>query len=256
MAIDEAVLQTTIEGRKPPTLRFYGWNPAAVSIGFFQDVQNEVNIDKCRTSGIDVVRRLTGGKAVLHNAELTYSVAAGDYDDSFPSDILGTYKTISRCLVEGLSRLGIKAGLAEQSRAPAENQFKSCCFAAASRYELLVDGRKICGSAQKRKKGGFLQHGSLLIDFDPGKSASLMLPPRSDGEMSILTNSVTSISRQTGRYIEPEEIYSIMKESFSAILGVAINEALLSGEEIELKNKLINKYNDINWNRDENADIS
>jgi len=255
MAIDEAVLQATIKNRKSPTLRFYGWNPAAVSIGFFQDAEKEVNIEKCRASGIDIVRRLTGGKAVFHKVELTYCIAAGDDDNFFPSDIMGTYKTISDCLVEGLSRLGIKACLAENGRALAENQFKACCFSAASRHELLVEGRKICGSAQKRQKGGFLQHGSLLLDFNPEESAALMLPPRSDSELRILINSVTSIKRQTGRSIAPEKICSIMEESFCAILGMTTAEAPLSAEEIELKNKLINKYNDMNWNKDKVANI-
>ena len=117
MAIDEAIFLETIKGKKKPTIRFYGWHPEAVSIGYFQDPQNELNIEQCSNMGVDIVRRLTGGKAVFHNDEITYSVVAGVGEKSFPADILGTYKVISDCLLQGLAYLGIKANLATAGRA-------------------------------------------------------------------------------------------------------------------------------------------
>ena len=95
MAIDEAIFWETIEDKKKPTIRFYGWRSAAVSIGYFQDPQNEINIAQYNNIGVNIVRRLTGGKAVFHKDEITYSVAAGAREKSFPADISGTYKVIS-----------------------------------------------------------------------------------------------------------------------------------------------------------------
>src|SRR5512145_530982 len=115
MAIDEAIFRETVKKKKPPTLRFFGWYPAAVSIGYFQELENEINFNRCHQSGIDIVRRLTGGKAVYHSDEITYSLAAEKSEKVFPDSIAGTYAIISRCLARGLSFLGINAELAKAS---------------------------------------------------------------------------------------------------------------------------------------------
>ena len=116
MAIDESIFHETIKNRKHPTIRFYGSHPAAVSIGYFQDARTEVNIEKCHSAGVDVVRRITGGKAVFHFNEITYCIVAGDQEKIFPSDISGTYRVISKCIARGLTYSGIKANLAEGGR--------------------------------------------------------------------------------------------------------------------------------------------
>ena len=106
MAIDEAIFHETIKSKKQPTIRFYGSNPQAVSIGYFQDAAKELNIEKCRREKIDIARRITGGRAVFHFNEITYSVAAGEHEKIFPADIAGTYKIISKCIARGLGDLG------------------------------------------------------------------------------------------------------------------------------------------------------
>jgi lipoyl(octanoyl) transferase len=138
MAIDEAIFRDTIDNKKSPTIRFYGWQPAAVSIGYFQDMDKEVNVEKCHAEGVDVVRRISGGKAVFHCDEITYCVIASNQEKIFPQNILGTYKIISNCLAMGLAFLGINANLAETGRALDSNDFSSCCFSLPSRNELLV----------------------------------------------------------------------------------------------------------------------
>lgn len=248
MAIDEAIFRETIKNKKKPTIRFYGWRPAAVSIGYFQDPQSELNLEQCGNMGIDIVRRLTGGKAVFHNDEITYSVVAGVGEKSFPANILGTYKVISDCLVQGLAYLGIKANLAPAGRALKDMELKPCCFSNPSRNEILVAGRKICGSAQMRTKGGFLQQGSLLLTFNPVKALSVILPFNTSEHLAKLRNSVAAINEVIANPIETKEICNSLKKGFADVLGVQIVEEPLTSGEILLKNDLIKKYEDLSWN--------
>lgn len=249
MAIDESIFRETIKDKKKPTIRFYGWRPAAVSIGYFQNPQSEVNLEQCDRMGIKIVRRLTGGKAVFHNDEITYSVVADVQEKSFPVNVLGTYKVISDCLVQGLAYLGIKANLAPVCRDMNLMDSKSCCFSIASRNELLVAGRKICGSAQMRTKGGFLQHGSLLLTFDPVKALSVILPSSKPQQFAELRKAVAAINEGIDCPLEPKEIIESLKKGFTDILGVEIVEEPLTPGEILLKNELINKYEDLNWKK-------
>lgn len=250
MAIDEAIFRETIKNNKPPTIRFYGWQPAAISIGYFQDIEKEVNVEKCCAAGVDIVRRLSGGRAVFHSDEVTYSVAACNTEKLFPPDISGTYKIISNCIAHGLADLGIESSLAENGRTLSDVDFQACCFSVPSRNELLVSGRKVCGSAQMRTHGGFLQHGSLLIRFDPVKTAAFLLPLRTDLQLQKLKDSVAAINEEIARPADEKEICASLKNGFTAVLGREINEGALTAAEEELVNKLIQKYSDSRWNLD------
>jgi lipoate-protein ligase A len=247
MAIDESVFQETIKNKKPPTIRFYSSHPAAISIGYFQDVRKEVNVEKCRKAGIDVVRRITGGKAVFHCDEITYCVVAGDQEKTFPPDIAGAYKVISRCIARGLFYLGINADLAEGGRAGAGEEFKSCCFSVPSKSELLVGGRKICGSAQVRKRGGFLQHGSLLLAFDPEKTASLLLPARAPKQLEKLKKAVTAINEELISPVDVQDVCLQLKKGFTDELDIELVEDTPTSAEKKLKLELKKKYNDVRW---------
>jgi len=248
MAIDEAVLRETIKNKKPPTIRFYGWRPAAVSIGYFQDIEKEINVEKCHADGVDIVRRLSGGKAVFHCREVTYSVVACNKEKLFPQDILGTYKIISNCIARGLVTLGIEASLAETGRKLHDADFKACCFSVPSGNELLVSGRKICGSAQMRTGSGFLQHGSILMDFDPVKTASFLLPVRTAEQLRKLKDSVAAINEEITRPIDEKEICANLKRGFTSVLGKEIIEDTLTSAEEILVGKLTQKYADVRWN--------
>ena len=248
MAIDEAILRETIKNRKNPTIRFYSSRPAAVSIGYFQDARTEVNIEKCHRNEVDVVRRITGGKAVFHFNEITYCIVAGDQEKIFPSDISGTYKVISKCMARGLAYLGIRADLAEGGRVGAGEELKSCCFSVPSKNELLVEGRKICGNAQVRRRGGFLQHGSLLLAFDPGETASLLLPARTSEQVEKLREAVTALNEELVSPVDVQEICSQLKKGFADELGIEIVSETMAPAEETLKNELMKKYIDVNWN--------
>jgi lipoyl(octanoyl) transferase len=250
MAIDEAIFRETINNKKTPTIRFYGWRPAAVSIGYFQDIIKEVNVEKCRANGVDVIRRLSGGKAVFHCDEVTYSVMACETEELFPADILGTYKIISKCIARGLACLGIEAVLAENGRTLSDTDFKACCFSVPSRNELLVSNRKICGSAQFRANNGFLQHGSLLMNFDSAQTASFLLPMRTAAQLQKLKYSVAAINEEIVRPVDEKEICSSLKKGFTEVLGVKFSEETLTSAEEELADKLIKKYANLRWNMD------
>lgn len=249
MAIDEAIFLETIRSRKPPTIRFYGWKPPAVSIGYFQEIKKEVNIEKCLAEGVDIVRRQSGGKAVFHNDEITYSIAASGEEKRFPSSTLGTYKVISECLASGLAYIGLKTTLDEKGRLLTEEDLKSCCFSTSSRHELLVSGRKICGSAQTRTSKGFLQHGSILKSFNAELSASFLLPPCAEVQLKKINCSVTAINSEVSLPQDELEICANLKKGFAEILDIEIEEGTLDEREEELKNRLLIKYSDWQWTR-------
>jgi lipoate-protein ligase A len=248
MAVDEAIFHETIKKRKNPTVRFYSSNPAAVSIGYFQDAKKELNIEKCRREGIDIARRITGGKAVSHFNEITYCVVAAQQEKIFPADISGTYKIISKCIARGLSNLGIKADLAEGGRAQIKDEINSCCFAVPSKNELLVRGRKICGSAQVRRRGGFLQHGLFSLTFNPDKTAGFLLPVRTPEQLEKLRKSVTAVNEEITTPVDALEICSKLIKGFIEELGIDLVQETLTSAEETIKNELMKKYTDVNWN--------
>ena len=168
MAIDSALLDEVESSSATLTVvRFYGWQTPTISLGRNQKIEKAVDLDYCRSKGIDIVHRPTGGRAVLHDDELTYAVISND-TASFGDTIYGNYKRVSEALCLGYNRLGVPAVLAPDTRktAPLDNDGDPPCFLSTSRYELMVDGRKIAGSAQRRVRRSFLQHGSMPITCD------------------------------------------------------------------------------------------
>jgi lipoate-protein ligase A len=251
MAIDEAVFRESQRLKAPPTLRFFGWLPPAVSLGFFQDVSEGADVDACRARQIDIVRRLTGGKAVFHDSELTYSLVARQDHPLFPGGILGTYLAISNCIAAGLSRLGIETQLEALCRRPAGG-LQSFCFSASSRYELNARGRKICGSAQLRSNGSFLQHGAVLLDFDPSLTFTVITKNKRNArqQIELLRESVTSVKGETGEEPDVELLCGYLLESFEKKLRIRLVSGELTAEEESLKERLVEeKYQADSWNR-------
>jgi lipoate-protein ligase A len=251
MAIDEAIFRVNQRREIPPTLRFYGWASSTVSLGYFQDIKKEVDVEACRRHHIHVVRRPTGGKAVLHEGDLTYAIVAREGNSLFPADILGTYRVISRCIACGLAFLGIEAEMAGKSRMLDGDSLKASCFSSPSRYELLVKNRKICGSAQVRSRGVFLQHGSILMDFNPFKTCDVMLPHSDDceGQVEQLKQSVTSILEHADQPVDIRMVCRMLMAGFEKTLGVELMQGILSAEEEEIKDNLLKrKYMNVRWN--------
>ncbi len=251
MAMDEAIFRVNQREDSLPTLRIYRWCLPSISLGYFQKIRDEVDVAACNRYHIDIVRRPTGGKAVLHENDLTYAVIAKEHNPLFTPDILGTYRIISGCIADSLSELGIYAEMSVDSRTSGEDSLKAVCFSSPSHFELLVNKRKICGSAQVRSRGVFLQHGSILLDFDPVKTCALLASRKGDRERQIekLRESVTSVYEQTGAEISVEKICHVLQRGFEKKLGIELVEGSLTGEEEALMTRLIkDKYTNNTWN--------
>ncbi|WP_368503840.1 biotin/lipoate A/B protein ligase family protein [Alkalihalophilus sp. As8PL] len=173
MALDEALLEWHSKGKIPPTIRFYGWAPATLSIGYFQKVEKEVNMEAVKRYGLGFVRRPTGGRGVLHDQELTYSVIVSEKHPEMPATVTEAYRVISEGILEGFKKVGLDAYFAvprtDEEKKALKNPRSAVCFDAPSWYELVVEGRKVAGSAQTRQKGVILQHGSIILDIDEDK---------------------------------------------------------------------------------------
>jgi len=223
MALDEELLAKAATEDVLPVLRFYAWDPAAVSIGRFQKKQTAVNEDACKKLGIDIVRRITGGRAVLHHNELTYSIISRTDNTLFPNSVLGTYKVIAGGLLAGLNLLGISAEMVSRSGRHAglvnRNSDDHACFSSPSWYEILANGRKIVGSAQRRMSTAFLQQGSILIDYDPALEAQV-IPGNGAADV------VTSIQRELGREVSSDEVKQAFRKGFAQALGMELNASI------------------------------
>jgi len=231
MAMDEAMLLARAEGRIPNTLRFFRWKPAAVTIGFFQSMEMEVDTARAKALGVDVVRRYTGGGAVVHDKEVTYSLVMDEKDA--PEDIIESYKHICHGVVSGLGLLGIRA------------EFKPV-------NDIIVNGRKISGNAQTRRSGVLLQHGTLLLDTDVKRMFSLLKVADEkirDKAIASAEERVTSLRHELGRDVPFEEARKALVEGFGRALKVQFNEAALTGYEKAAAERLRReKYATNEWN--------
>ena len=175
MAVDESLAESVAAGDSPPTLRFYRWQPAAVSLGRHQPVA-DVDREKITQHGYDLVRRTTGGRAILHTDELTYSVAARLDDPRMAGGVMDAYLLMSNGLLAGLQALGLAAEKAAGD-VRAGPDVSAACFEVPSAYEITAGGRKLMGSAQSRRKGYVLQHGSLPLVGDIARLVDVLALP-------------------------------------------------------------------------------
>lgn len=170
MALDEALLDWHSQGEIPPVIRFYEWNPATVSIGYFQQVHKDINLDAVKKQNLGFIRRPTGGRAVLHDQELTYSVIVTESYPNMPETVTEAYRVISGGILQGFRLLGLDAYFSVPETKEQLDDLKkpksAVCFDAPSWYELVVEGKKVAGSAQTRQKGVILQHGAILLDLN------------------------------------------------------------------------------------------
>jgi lipoyl(octanoyl) transferase len=164
MALDQAIAEACAVGESPPTLRFYRWDPPAVSLGRHQSIA-DIDVHAAQALGYDIVRRTTGGRAILHTDELTYSVAAPADEPRVQGSVMEAYLRLSNALLVGLQRLGLVADKAP-SNVRAGPDVSAACFEVPSAYEITTGGRKLLGSAQSRRAGYVLQHGSLPLVGD------------------------------------------------------------------------------------------
>jgi lipoate---protein ligase len=196
MGTDEAVLTTVAEGASPPTLRLYRWTPPCITIGYFQSMEAEVDLAACKAARVDAVRRLTGGGAVYHDQEITYSLVVPLGHPLAPSDVLESYRLVCAGIVAGLGLLGAKAEFVPIN-------------------DIAIKGKKVSGNAQTRRKGCLLQHGTVLLGLDSARMFSLLRVPaeklqgRSHAQAE---GRVTSLNSVLGRPVEFDEAARALSE--------------------------------------------
>jgi lipoyl(octanoyl) transferase len=224
MALDETLLNWHSRGEIPPVLRFYGWNPAGLSLGHFQKTAGRIDVDAAKTQGIEIVRRPTGGLAVLHDMELTYTVVISEKHEMMSPSIVEAYRVLSQGLLEGYRLLGIPAELAIPN-SPIGKSGTAVCFEEASWYELEIDGKKAAGSAQTRQKGVVLQHGSIPMDIDENALYDLFIFPNEkvkNKARNAFSQKAVSINQILGKETTIDEIKDAFKKGFEKGLNIEL----------------------------------
>ncbi len=234
MALDEAIATARSMGKVANTVRFFRWKPSAVSIGYFQGMEEEVDIAACKSMGVDYIRRVTGGGAVYHDysGELTYGIMVDEAHNLVPKDILRSYDVLCSGLVVALGLLGIPA------------EFKPI-------NDIVVAGRKISGNAQTRRMGVVHQHGTILREVDPDIMYSLLKVPSEkirDKRIKSAKERVTSINGYLGREVGFEELKEALKDGFERALNIRLVEGRIAQYEQELAAQLRVKYASREWN--------
>jgi len=247
MAIDEAMLEAHLYGFTPPTLRVYRWSPPALSLGYFQNLERVVELKRCSVLGIEIVRRLTGGRAVLHQNELTYSVVTSE-KHGVPKSITQSYQFLSKALIAAYGILGLEVCLAPRTG----RLLSAACFTSATLADLTFQGRKLAGSAQFRKGDALLQHGSLPIGLDAQLFFSILKFHSTsirDKTLAAFTQKATAISEILGNRIDWQELKGALFEGFQKALGVELYQDVLTPGEIDRSQKLAKeKYSTFAWN--------
>jgi lipoate-protein ligase A len=241
MAIDEAILMALAEGKSQPTLRFFAWEPPCLSIGYNQ-AAGEVDITRCRQAGVDLIRRPTGGRAILHTDELTYSIVAPQDEPRVVGGVVESYRRLSAGLVRGLRLLGTDVAQAEAGHgtvAPTGQKadVSAACFDAPSAYEVTAAGKKLVGSAQVRRKGTVLQHGSLPLQGDITRICQYLVVPSEERRQELhqeLKARATSLELVLGRVVPCVQVVEALAKGFSEALNLCLEPGELSEHELVL----------------------
>ena len=251
MAVDEAIAEAVTGGDSRPTLRFYGWEPACLSLGYGQS-WTVADWEACAARGWDVVRRPTGGRAILHVDELTYSVCAPESEPRVRGGVLESYQRLSAALAHGLKLLGVEPERAPHARGE-QGAKGPVCFDLPSSYEITVGSRKLVGSAQARKKGVVLQHGTLPLYGDINRilHALCIESPEERAHMaSRLRQTATTLEASRGRPVEFDEAASALQRGFSAALALTFEEEPLTpGERARVQEIRAEKFAADAWTR-------
>lgn len=227
MAVDDVLLDSARTGGGP-ILRTYGWQPPAVSVGYGQRIDEAINTQRCQHQGFDLVRRTTGGRAVLHFNELTYSFHCADGEGVAAHPLQESSRILGECLADGLRRFGVDASL-ERGTSPASGRV-GACFASTSRWELTCGGRKLVGSAQRRTRGALLQHGS--IPAGPEYLGLTDLLPEAPSQAS-LAEASTHLGEWIHGGVDTRALAEFLRQAFAEGLGLTTRQTPLTDLENE-----------------------
>ncbi|MGE7978849.1 lipoate--protein ligase family protein [Psychrobacillus sp. NPDC093200] len=256
MALDEALLDWHSEGLIPPVIRFYEWNPATLSIGYFQSVEKEIDMEAVRRLGLGFVRRPTGGRGVLHEHELTYSVIVSEDYPDMPATVTEAYRVISEGLLKGFQSLGLEAYFSipntPDKLQALKNPKTAVCFDTPSWYELVVEGKKVAGSAQTRQKGVILQHGAILLDLDDEKLVQTFKFSTDEAREKVkksINQKAVAINKLLQKPIPIDICKVAFRDGFSEALNVELVPFSLNEKQIEyVKTLEKRRYANDEWN--------
>lgn len=248
MAIDEAIMQFVSRGDALPTLRLYAWDPLCLSLGYGQRVR-DVDQDRLRMNGWELVRRPTGGKAILHGDELTYSVALPRDHDLAQGDVVESYRRISMALIAALQLLGLSPQSEKQAKG--NSGLGPVCFEVPSHYEITSGGKKLIGSAQVRRKEGILQHGTLPLYGDIGRICDALryesAAQRVAARQNVHERAVT-LADVTGTVIAWDVAAEAIAQGFADTFALELQTDRLSAGEIALAEQLMaERYQHPDW---------
>ncbi|MFP4323273.1 MAG: biotin/lipoate A/B protein ligase family protein [Anaerolineales bacterium] len=230
MAIDTAIMEGVGDGLHPPTLRLYAWQPACLSLGYTQS-EDDIDMHRLAARAWDVVRRPTGGRAILHVDELTYSIALPQAHPLVEGDIVTSYRRLSTALQAGLQYLGITPETAPYMK---NNDDNAVCFVKPSAYEIMVEGRKLIGSAQVRRQKAVLQHGSLPLSGDLGRICDVLQyadeAARHMARQQVYQRA-TTLAEVLPSVVTWEQAAQAMRQGFENTFGLELQEETLSASE-------------------------
>ena len=245
MARDEAISRAVSAGQQLPTLRLYGWTPPSISLGQSQRIRT-VDEAACRSGGVDVVRRPTGGLAILHTDELTYSISLPVQHPVAEGDVMTSYRRIADAIIAMLKALGVADASADA--VAKEDKAKSpVCFEAPSDYEVIGGGKKLVGSAQWRRVDGVLQHGSLPLTGDIARVCRYLAGAPAP---ELVRAHAGTLSEVLGRTVGWEEAADAWRNAFARTLDIAFTAGSLSDEELHCADELrATRYGNDAWTR-------
>ncbi len=251
MAVDEAILEAVGRAESPSTLRLYAWEPACLSLGYAQPLE-DVDFPRLQARGWELVRRPTGGRAILHTDEITYSVIAPLNEPRVAGTVLESYGRLAAALVAALHLLNIPVEIQGRNTGNRETP-NPVCFEVPSTSEITAGGRKLVGSAQARRKEGILQHGSLPLTGDLTRILQV-LAFRGEEDRALaathLLERATTVESAVGRIVSWDEAAQAFASAFQTVLGLNFQPGELSQREKERAGQLVEqKFSSPDWNR-------
>jgi lipoyl(octanoyl) transferase len=251
MAVDESILEHIYRGEAMPTLRLYAWKPACLSLGQAQSFA-DVDMERVKANGWEVVRRMTGGRAILHTDELTYSVTGSADESILAGGILESYNRLAQALMFAMRELGLPVEIKEDAgRTSGVTSANPVCFEVPSTYEITVNGKKLIGSAQARKKEGVLQHGSLPLIGDLTRICqALIFKDEAAREVAAqrLQERATTVESIIGVETAWETVAQAFVHGFESQLGIHFQRGEMSRSESERAEELVReKYANPAW---------
>lgn len=254
MALDQAIAEACVAGESLPTLRFYRWHPPAVSLGRHQSV-GDVNLEAITARGYELVRRPTGGRAILHTDELTYSVAGAESEPRLSGGVMDAYLRLSNALLAGLEMLQVVAVDKAAGTVRAGPNVSAACFEVPSAYEITAGGRKLLGSAQSRRAGYVLQHGTLPLVGDITRLIDVL--HLAEDESSALRQELSARAGTLAQAlgvgddspaVQFDAVWPALCKGFEQILSLRFKQSTLTAGEMRRAAELIRQqYANPDW---------